>query len=337
MTQKKTCSLIVSKSLFFFCLFMFTLILIAGLRTPGLDNDSITYYSEVLNIYNGIYNIKEPVFLLFSYASEYLFNKNPEVIFLFYALLSITIKAYAIKNHSDNIYLSFIVYAGMFYILHEMTQIRVGLAAALYLLAIPDLVKSNKKSYILKVALATLCHFSAVILIPLMLFSPRKINKAFVFLCPFAALCFVLLIGDVNSLLIEVFKLLPEPLATKGITYTLGAQDFGRFDNVNIFSKFTLSAFSFFLIYIFCTYKKDELEAKDIIFLKLFSFMLTVFYLCSSVPVLASRSFELYAVSFIFSLPRIAAFFKPKFLAHLILSSWVFLYFYLVNLKLIGL
>ncbi|MBG0521696.1 EpsG family protein [Enterobacter cloacae] len=319
----------------FLCLVSIVLFIIAAFRPLGIDNDSLTYESEILAFYRGGGDIKEPVFLVFAFISEVLFDANARVVFILYAFFSIFIKSYAISRYSNNILLSLFIYAGMFFILHDMTQIRVGLASAFFLLAIPDLIKNEKKKYIFKVFLACLCHFSTVILLPLILLSSKKINLSIVFLSPLVMLAAVLLIGDMNPVLISLFKYLPEPLSTKAISYIIGVEQFGRFDDVNIFSKFTLSAFAFFILYLYSC-SKSVLLADDIIYLKLFSIMLTLFYMFSSVPVLASRTFELFAVSFIFSLPMIVTKFKPSWIVSCIIFSWVSLYCYLVNLKLIG-
>ncbi|EOV2664394.1 EpsG family protein [Enterobacter ludwigii] len=313
----------------------FILFLIAAFRPLGIDNDSLTYENEIVAFYKGNSEIKEPIFIAFSYISEKLFNENTRIVFILYAALAVFFKTYAIAQYSKKIILSLVVYAGMFFILHEMTQIRVGLASSFFLLAIPDLIKGNRKRYTIKILLACLCHFSAVILLPLVFLSPKKINFSLIFLSPLIMLIFILFIGDMNPILISFFKYLPEPLSTKAISYIVGVEQFGRFDEVNIFSKFTLSAFAFFILYLYAC-SKSNVTADDIIFLKLFSIMLTAYYLFSSVPVLASRTFELFAVSFIFSLPIIATKFKPSWIVSLMIFSWVCLYCYLVNLKLIG-
>lgn len=311
------------------------LFLIAAFRPIGIDNDSLTYQDEIISFYKGNSEIKEPIFIIFSYISEKLFNETTRIVFVLYAAFSVFFKTYAIAKYSKRIGLSLVIYAGMFFILHEMTQIRVGLASSFFLLAIPDLIKQDRKKYIIKILLACLCHFSAVILLPLVFLSSKKINLSLVFSSPLIMLAIILLIGDMNPVLISLFRYLPEPLSAKAISYIIGVEQFGRFDEVNIFSKFTLSAFAFFLLYLYaCT--KSNIKAEDVIFLKLFSIMLTIFYLFSSVPVLASRTFELFAVSFIFSLPVIVSKFKPSWIVSLIIFSWVCLYCYLVNLKLIG-
>jgi hypothetical protein len=315
---------------------MLCLFFLAAFKPIGIDNDSINYQSAIINFYKGSFDIKEPTFLFFSYLSDAFFNKNIRVVFFLYAFLAVIIKAYAISKYSSNILLSLLIYSGMFFILHDLTQIRVGLAAAFFLLAIPDLINEKKKSFLIKIFIACLCHLSAIILLPLLYLSPRKINFKLVLASPILMLCIIFVIGDMNPFLLSLFKLFPEPFSTKGTSYILGVQQFGRFDEVNVYSKFTLSSFFFFIVYLVATLKSKSESAADIIYLKLLSLMLTCFYLFSSVPVLASRTFELFAVSFIFSFPAMANKFKPVWASSLLISLWVCLYFYLVNLKLIG-
>lgn len=314
-------------------LFLFYL---AAFRPIGMDNDSITYKYEILAFYYGFSEIKEPAFIFFAFISKAFFDESVRSVFVMYAFFAIFIKTYAIARYSQNIFLSIVIYAGMFFILHDMTQIRVGLASAFFLLSIPDLIDNNKKSYLFKIFLSCLCHFSAVVLLPLVFLSSKKINFRVILSAPVIMLVFTLIIGDMNNILISLFSYLPAPLSTKAISYIIGMQELGRFDSVNVFSKFTLSAFVFFIVYIYACYKTKIMNPDDVIYLKLFSVMLTIFYLFSSVPVLASRTFELFAVSFIFSLPAIAMKFKPSWFISFIIFLWVCLYCYLVNLKLIG-
>ncbi|MDK9356977.1 EpsG family protein [Lelliottia wanjuensis] len=322
--------------LFVLCAVSLLLFLIAGFRPIGIDNDSLTYQAEILAFHKGTSEIKEPIFLLFCYINDIFFNESVRSVFVMYALFAVFLKTYAIAKYSTNILLSLLVYAGMFFILHDMTQIRVGLASAFFLLSLPDLIQGNKKKFLIKIFAACICHLSAIILLPLVLLSSKKINFTVLFFSPMLMLAIVLAIGDMNPILISLFRYLPEPLSTKAISYIIGVQEFGRFDAVNIFSKFTLSAFFFFTLYLFSLVRHNKLNSDDIIYLKLFSIMLSVFYLFSSVPVLASRSFELFAVSFILSFPAIASKFKPAWVLCAFISLWVCLYCYLVNLKLIG-
>ncbi|WDB75968.1 EpsG family protein [Escherichia albertii] len=315
------------------------LIVLTSLRPIGIDADSLSYQEAYKLVQNGIFVINEPTFNFFSIISNAFFYDNKigiGFLFFVYAGLSISIKFYAIYKYSSSIYLSILVYLCMFYILHEMTQIRVGLASAFFLLGIHDLILGNKKKYLIKIFAACLCHFSSLILLPLVFFSSERINLKIILLTPILMLCIILAIGDMNPILISIFQYLPEPLSSKAISYIVGVEQFGRFDSVNVFSKFTLSVFSFFILYIIACAKEKKIDSTDVIFLKLFSIMLTLFYFFSSVPVLASRIFELLAVSLILSFPEICKKFSPSWVVTLVVSFWTCLYCYLVNLKLIG-
>lgn len=313
------------------------LIVLATFRPVGIDADSLSYLNAYNSLSEGKVLIAEPTFNLFSMLSYTIFGAaGLPFLFFIYAGLSVSIKFLAIYRYSTSILLSIIIYLCMFYILHDLTQIRVGLASAFFLLALPDLINENKKHYIFKIVIACLCHLSAAVLLPLVFLSPRKINYKLVLLAPIVMLVVVLAIHDMSSILIAMFKYFPEPFSSKAISYIIGVQQYGRFDSVNVFSKFTLSSFVFFVAYLITTYKTKNINQSDIIYLKLFSIMLTFFYLFSSIPVLASRVFELFAVSFIFSFPAMITKFKPSWGAGLLITVWMCLYLYIVNLKLIG-
>lgn len=72
----------------------------------------------------------------------------------------------------------------MYFILHEMTQIRAGVAAAIFLLALEDIKNRNFKIYLIKTILAMMFHYSAIIMIFVYLFNPNKMNVRFFFFIP---------------------------------------------------------------------------------------------------------------------------------------------------------
>ncbi len=64
----------------------FVLFVIAAFRPLGIDNDSLTYESEIVAFYKGNSEIKEPIFIAFSYISEKIFNENTRVVFILFTL-----------------------------------------------------------------------------------------------------------------------------------------------------------------------------------------------------------------------------------------------------------
>ncbi|WP_338577904.1 EpsG family protein [Erwinia sp. E_sp_B04_9] len=311
------------------------MILIAGFRPVGIDNDSYAYESALNAFFNNEYEIKEPAFILFSELTEVLFNKDVTALFLMYAISAITLKSYCIYRYADLPLMSLMIYIGMYFILHDMTQIRVGVAAAFFLLAIPDLITGSNKRYVIKISLAIFFHYSAFLLLPLIFLKNKKISIYFYFLLPFITLASVILIGDMHPILIKLFSFFPAPLGPKAVNYIINLELYGRFDNINIFSKSTLFVLSIFMLYTIVMLKMEHKEHNHIIFYKIMSLMLTLFYLCSSVPVLASRAFELLGVSMIFSLPALCLKIHQKKIMLSMLTIWVVAYFCVVCLKLL--
>ncbi|RAP71089.1 putative membrane protein [Candidatus Erwinia dacicola] len=330
--------IIIKKSIvyiLFFCLSLIML-MVATFKPVGLDYDSGNYQNALLSFQNGVNDISEPVFIFFAWLDSLIFNNNIHGLFFLYALISVPINMVVIYKYSKSPLLSLIVYTCLYFILHDLTQIRVGAAAAVFLLAIPDLISGNKKKYIIKVFIASMFHFSSVILISLIFLSNKKVNAKFFVFSPMVVLLFTLFTSNTYQILIDIFNFLPAPIGPKAANYVLNLQLLGKFDNVNVFSKITLCTLFFFTLYFYSLLKSDKPTEFDIIYFKIMSVMLTVFYFLSSVPVLASRSFELLGVSLIFSLPALSLRFKQKRLVGLVIIMWCFVYLYVVNLKLLN-
>ena len=143
-----TSRILIKKDLFYLILIGVVLILIAGLRPIGIDRDSLAYVgivgSDEVNI-----NLldKEPGFWLIYKINKIIFNGNTQCFFLIYALLGVSLKIFAIKKYSLLPFFSTFTYVCLYFILHEMTQIRAGVAAAIFLLALQDIKDKNLKSY----------------------------------------------------------------------------------------------------------------------------------------------------------------------------------------------
>src|SRR5450759_2770288 len=110
-------------------LFIFTGILLFGIAAfrGQIDHDYKGYaaFYEKAALMSTIRI--EPTFLLVSFLVKHLFN-NVIFLFIIYALLGVYLKFYAIKNLTEFWLLAVLIYFSNFYILHEMTQIRVGIA-----------------------------------------------------------------------------------------------------------------------------------------------------------------------------------------------------------------
>jgi hypothetical protein len=119
-----------SNSLFWTTALIF--ILIAGLRPIGLDRDSINYAELIQSTVDVNLLDKEPAFWIIKRFNDIFFFGNIHTFFLIFATLGVSIKFLAIKRLSKLPLLSLIAYLSLYFILHEMTQIRAGVAAGLF-------------------------------------------------------------------------------------------------------------------------------------------------------------------------------------------------------------
>jgi hypothetical protein len=187
-----------------FIFYFFTIILfsICAFRPSGIDRDYETYVSAFNgdNISNAIF---EPSFIFISYIVTTFFKSNTIYLFIIYALLGVVIKSFAIKKIANFFLLSFLLYFSYFFILHEMTQIRIGAACTIFLLSIPSLYNKSKLKYFIYVTLAITLHFTAILLIFLWFIDHRKLNKySWVFI-----MIFSMFIGVIfKSLITYIFE-----------------------------------------------------------------------------------------------------------------------------------
>jgi hypothetical protein len=144
------------------------LVLVAGFRAIGIDQDSVGY----LNYYNlddGRMSLAaEPTFVFIANVTRGLFQADGiRWLFVAYAILGVTIKLIAIRRLTSLFWLSVITYLSGYYLLHELTQIRAGVAAGLVLLSIDFICRRKPVHFVAAVAAASLFHYSALIAFPL--------------------------------------------------------------------------------------------------------------------------------------------------------------------------
>jgi hypothetical protein len=147
----------------------FILLMFAGLRPIGFDSDSTSYFEMMKSIVDGKIDFSaEPTLIWIVKINYYLLGNDYYQRFsLFvYALINISFIVFAIKKLSINPLFSILIYALLFYPILTLTQIRFGVASAMFLFAIHNIYNKNLFLYLIKIILAIIFHFSAIILIP---------------------------------------------------------------------------------------------------------------------------------------------------------------------------
>ena len=320
-----TSRILIKKDLFYLILIGVVLILIAGLRPIGIDRDSLAYVGIVGSDEVNINLIdKEPGFWLIYKINKIIFNGNTQCFFLIYALLGVSLKIFAIKKYSLLPFFSTFTYVCLYFILHEMTQIRAGVAAAIFLLALQDIKDKNLKSYLVKTMVANMFHYSAIIMLLVYPIKPNKINIKVSFMFPIIGLFFAFFKNIFLSIFSTMTSVLPKYLSHK-IDLYISLLNVGIYSDINIFNFFYTSLL--FIYYLsLLNYRRMKAEY-DIIFIKILGIMLFMFYFLSFLPVFAYRVSKFFGVVLIFLIPHILLAIKQKTIASIPIVILLLSYF----------
>mgnify|MGYP001770686908 CR=1 FL=1 len=285
------------------------LALIAGLRPIGLDRDSLNYAAHIKSATEVNFLDKEPAYWLIKWFNEVIFYGNIQTFFLIFAILGVSIKFLSIKRLSKLPFVSVFAYISMYFILHEMTQIRAGVASGIFLWSIPDIYKRNFKSFIIKVLFASLFHYSAIVMLPLYFLNPRKINIIYFFL-PIIGL-FLAYFGLSKIIFLNITNSLPEFLAYK-IRLYLSLLELDLHAEIHIFNFFYSSLLIIFYFSLYYYVKNKAKFEYDILYVKILSLSLFIFYFFSFLPILAFRISEFLGIILIIFIPNLIFYFKQK-------------------------
>lgn len=118
---------------------------------------------------------KYETFFLVVSKSLYQLGLAPVYLFLIYAILSVSIKFYLINEHSKDKWLSLAFFSSYFFILHDSTQIRFGLAVAFVYLGLHYLAEGKKLLFSAMVIFsAVMFHVACLPFIILLFFTTKK-------------------------------------------------------------------------------------------------------------------------------------------------------------------
>ncbi|CAN5496609.1 hypothetical protein BH11BAC3_BH11BAC3_01200 [soil metagenome] len=293
-------------------LVIITLLLVgmAGFRSPEVSRDYETYqmnFEIIKNLNDPLFlTLMEPGFIAIVYVIRIFSEQNyAMLIMLFYALCAVSLKVKSIRMLSINPYLVILFYFSHYFILHEMIQIRIGLASAIFLYSLTYYLKGNRRSFILLILLATLFHYSAIFYLLILVFDVRILNRYLYS----AILAFTILLAYVRLPLASLLsKFDSSTISPKLDTYVeLGQR--GLLDDVNVFNSITLINF-FCCSYLLYLVPKPILlsDKRLVLFLKCNILSLFMLALLSGVPSVAFRFSELFGIVSMFLFAYLAKF-----------------------------
>lgn len=292
----------------FFCLIL-SLIILAGFRDSTVDRDYHVYlfYWQLRQV-----DVEISFVILKNFLKNYL-NLPFATLLITYAILGVTTKLIGIKRISPFFYLSCLVYFSHYYLLHELTQIRAGVATGFFLIALYYLYERKAEYFIFFVICAGFFHYSAFIALPLWFI--RKDSKNIYIYTLLIPIGYILhFIGG------NVFSHIPIPYIQEKAEVYQKLQDLsiGDADKINVFNYMFLSKIAILLVLLFNA-KKIYLQNQYIyLLLKIYAISLAAFPGLSAVPASAFRVQEFLGVVEIILIPMIVYLFRVRFIGYLV-------------------
>lgn len=302
------------------------LILIAGFKTIGVDMDSVTYV-EVFNSVGspGSYftdyqdnSFFEPAYYLIPSILTNYFKLDVVWVFFTFAILGVTLKFIAISKLTDFAFLSIIVYFSHFFLLHELTQIRAGVASGILLLSIIEIERRNFLRFLLLIVAGMLFHYSMIIFLPFYFLSSKEINKKFYI--SFLIVPYILIALNIN--IIKILQLFHLGVFSEKIEMYNDLLSLGVFDKIKTYNVVTLMQLLLCFLFII---KSDLLISKNkysLLLTKIYCLAASFLVMFSNIPVLAIRIGELLTIVQIILVPFLLYIIRPKYVALLLIISF---------------
>jgi hypothetical protein len=238
------------------------------------------------------------------------------LLFFIYALLSLIPKYYLFKKLSINPIQSSIIYISNFFILHDLTQIRISVAIVFFLLLIYFFDKVHFLKFSILNIFGYFFHFSFFIYTIVFFFKNINITKyLYIFLILVGYIFFILKISLFDFLLSFQSELLITEKANQYISLL---------DNttVNLFNPIFLIRITIFIFFLLSIEKFQKISKFSKLYLNYYFFGILIYLFLWKYPAFAGRFSEMFFLLEVFIIPIILIEFK-----NLILKDFL-VYFY---------
>jgi hypothetical protein len=297
----------------------FPLVLLTGLRGEGFDRD----YESYLYMFNDPYFSVEPSFKFIANIVHYVFNSNEIFLFLIYACFGIIFKFIAIDKISVWPPLSLVIYFSNYFLLHELTQIRVGVATGLLLLAIPHAYHRERLKFLLFVLAATFFHYSSLVFLLVYPLGALKSVKLIYYIVPTGYILYFLGVDLIFNLPIpgiqdklDLIKFYHETSSSEAT------------QPINVWNLYQLVKIAILYLLIAANNRLKYSSPYFILLLYIYALSLSLVPLLSSVQVIGFRTSELFGVVEILLYPFLALLFPYRKLGVLIVVLMSVVLFY---------
>jgi hypothetical protein len=281
----------------------FVLFLIAAFRAEGVDNDYLNY----IKVIKGDGGFTEPSFSLISYICYDLLGST-KLVFITYALLSVSLLFIGLKKLSPYFFLSLAIYYSTSYVIHDLNAIRAGVGVGFMFLAMYHWINGRIGKTFLFFFIATFFHISFLMFF--LFYFLLKDNKSYlifyILLIPVAYFAYFIRIDALSILL-----MIPIP-QVQNLALAYSEWNIDVVSSVNVFSVFVIIKLSIFItLVVFRNHLGSKFKGFHL-FLKMYSLGLFLLIFLAALPGAAFRVSDLLWVSECLLLPMLVVVVNPR-------------------------
>jgi hypothetical protein len=285
------------------------LIIVATIISSGYSRDSLSYIGTFNYFgrsgWDGLGNdiFYRELFYLIVSKSLYQFGLSAFYLFLIYAILSLTVKFHLINQHSKDKWLSLAFYVSYFFILHDSTQIRFGLAIAFVYLALHFLADNRKFLFLVIVLFsAIMFHIISLVFVVMLLFTS---SKSLWWLFGLVAGSVILYPVDLNAVLLSSIENAVNYFEVQG-TFLNDLYFYLKNPSADIFlGMFSRSAMLVYLCAIVIFQYRDKFSTYELLCYNAFILSIFFYILLKDSVDLQVRIRDLFGFSLVFLMPFI--------------------------------
>jgi hypothetical protein len=254
--------------------------------------------------------------------------------FILFAFLGVTIKFIAISRLVHFFFLAIFVYFCYFYLVHEMTQIRQGIASGVLLLIIPFAFNRQYFKCLFYILIASLFHYSSLFLC--LIFFLNKTKQKQKLYAIILLTTFLLAFVD-TSVVMTVLRLDFGPFSTK-TQAAVNLIEAGLFTDINKLNIFFLLNFFSSAILLYYSELISQKNPYAVLIIKIQIIGLLLFQVFSATPSIAFRINDLLGIVSIISFTFYIYIFNNKWVGFTvtIMLSIIFLFICLFYGKLLN-
>lgn len=268
------------------------LILLVATREVGFDRDSLTYEYRFLHPDDVLALVKEPTFVALV-ALIRSFSYDVHWLFACYAILGVSLKWIAFRRLAPMFFLPIAIYMGNYFILHELTQIRAGVASAFFLLALPYIAQGRRWAAFALIAAAVMFHFSALVYFSALALTDKPLTMRWrIALASIPPIGYALYVLNIDILTIVYI-----PFLTDKIEFYQRMRDKGiAGEAINVFNAVFLVKILiyFYLLYFYNTLVRYAHYISLLLKVMALSIIFMLFF--AGLPVVAFRVSELFGI-----------------------------------------